>query len=88
MLELCVKVEAVQPMRTFTNGNGENVSVLDLEVSKGRDRFIVTAFDKTALQLKESQPIVGAYYYAEISFSVNGTEKRFQFARLLSLTEF
>lgn len=88
MLELLVRVEAVQPMRTFTNGNGENVSALDLEVSKGRDRFVVTAFDKTALQLKESNPVVGAYYWAEVNFSVNGTEKRFQSVRLVSLSEF
>lgn len=88
MLELLVKVEAVQPMRTFNASNGEEVSALDVEVTKGRDRFVVTAFDKTALQLKENLPIVGAYYWAEISFSVSGSEKRFLSARLVSLSEF
>lgn len=88
MLELLVKVEAVQPMRTFAAGNGEMVSALDLEVSKGRDRFVVTAFDKTALQLKEKLPVVGAYYWAEVGFVVSGTDKHFQSARLYSLSEF
>lgn len=88
MLELLVKVEVVQPMRTFAAGNGETVSALDLEVTKGRDRFVVTAFDKTALQLKETPPVVGAYYWAEINFAVSGTEKRFQSVRLVSLSEF
>lgn len=88
MLSFLVKVEAVQTVRTFTAGNGETVTALDLEVSKGTDRFTVTAFDKTALQLKDNLPIKGAYYWADLAFSVNGTEKRFQSVRLVSLSEF
>lgn len=88
MLSFLVKVEAVQPMRTFASSNGENVSALDLEVSKGNDRFVVTAFDKTALQLNEKLPIIGAYYWVVLSFSVRGTDKRFLSARLVELYEF
>lgn len=88
MLEFLVKVEGVHPARTFVDGKGEIVSALDLEVSKATDRFVVTAFDKTANQLKEKPPVVGAYYWAAIGFSVSGTDKRFLSARLVSLSEF
>lgn len=88
MLNFLVKIEEVHDFRTFTSGNGETITALDLEVSKGNDRFTVTALDKTALQLKGNLPIKGAYYWVDLAFSVNGSEKRFQSVRLVSLSEF
>lgn len=87
MIQL-VKVESVSEVRTFTNGNGEQATVIDLELSKGSERFICSAFDKTVTAIQNLKLVAGVIVWADLRFSVTGKDKKFQNVRVQSINLF
>lgn len=87
MLQL-VKVESVSDVRTFTNGNGEQTTAIDLELSLGSERYICSAFDKTVTAIQNLKLVAGALVWAELHFSVSGKDKKFQSVRVQSVNLF
>lgn len=85
---LLVKCEKVGEVRSFQNGRGEQVTAMDLEFSQGTEGMLVTAFDKVVTAVQSAKPVAGAYYWIDVHFSINGTEKRFQSVRLTSISAF
>lgn len=87
MIQL-VKVESVSEVRTFTNGNGEQTTAIDLELSKGSERFICSAFDKTVTAIQNLKLVAGVIVWADLHFSVTGKDKKFQNVRVQSINLF
>lgn len=83
---LLAKCEKVGEVRSFQNGRGEQVTAMDMEFSVGAETFLVTAFDKVVTAVQAGKPAVGALYWIDVHFAVNGTEKRFQSVRLTSIS--
>ena len=87
-MEFLVKISKVGEVYNFTSQNGEAISKIDIEMLHGKNSIIATAFDKVALQIGQNKPVVGEYWWADISMNISGTEKRFQNVRINSLSVF
>lgn len=87
MLQL-VKVESVSEVRTFVNGNGEQATAIDLELSQGNERFVCSAFDKTVTAIQNLKIVAGVLVWADLHFAVSGKDKRFQSVRVQSINLF
>ena len=87
MLQL-VKVESVSEVRTFVNGNGEQATAIDLELSQGSERFVCSAFDKTVTAIQNLKIVAGVLVWADLHFGVSGKDKKFQSVRVQSINLF
>lgn len=87
MLQL-VKVESVSEVRTFTNGNGEQTTAIDLELSLGSERYICSAFDKTVTAIQNLRIVAGVFVWVDLHFTVSGKDKKFQSVRVQSINLF
>lgn len=87
MWVLC-KITNVGEVSKIPTEKGEEISKIELQLTGCGDNFIVAAFDKAALEIAANKPVVGAYYWTDLTFSVSGKEKKFQNVRLNRLTAF
>ena len=86
-MQLIVRVIEVSPLVSFQSArSGETIQKVDVLLGYGRNRFLATAFDKLALYLSSAALDKSYFYVAELSFSVNGTERKFQSVRLNDLS--
>lgn len=84
---LIVRVIEVTPLVSFqSERSGETIQKVDVLLGIGRNRILATAFDKLALYLSSAALDKSYFYTAELSFSVNGTERKFQSVRLNDLS--
>ena len=87
-MEKRVKVLLQSGARTFAAQNGEQVTVVDVLLDDGLNRYIASAFDKEAKELSEN-PLVcqEREYVADLQMSVNKTQegKYFQKVKLLRI---
>ena len=54
----------------FTTSKGEKLPKIDLVLAQGKERLLVTAFDKLALIVKDVEYDAADVYVCDISFSV------------------
>ena len=87
-MEKRVKILLQSEKRSFTGQNGEQVTVVDVLLDDGLNRYIASAFDKEAKELSEN-PLVcqEREYVADLQMSVNKTQegKYFQKVKLLRI---
>lgn len=84
-MEIIAKVVEVGNPEVFTTSSGNTIQKVDVLLSQGYNQFIVTAFDKVAIDLQANKPIIGGIYLAEVSFGIGSSTKegkRFQNVRL------
>lgn len=87
MLVLC-KITNVGELSKIPTEKGEEITKIELQLTGSGDNFIAAAFDKTALEIASNKPAVGAYYWAYLTFTISGKEKRFQNVRINRLEAF
>lgn len=88
-MEIIVRVIEKGALEKFKGANsGEEVSKVDVTLGHGQNRIIATAFDKTALEIAAWEIDTSYIYVADISFSISGSERKFQNVRLNRLTSF
>ena len=88
-MEIIVRVIEKGALEKFRGAaSGEEVSKVDVTLGHGSNRIIATAFDKTALEIAATDIDTSYIYVADISFSVAGSERKFQNVRLNKLTAF
>lgn len=84
---LIVRVIEVSALESFqSERSGETIQKVDVLLGVGRNRFLATAFDKLALYLSSAALDKSYFYTADLSFSVNGTQRKFQSVRLNDLS--
>lgn len=87
MLLLC-KVTNVGEVTKITTERGEEISKIELQLTDSANTFIASAFDKVALEIAQKLPVVSAYCWVDLTFTVSGREKKFQNVRINCLTAF
>ena len=87
-MEKRVKILLQSEKRSFTGQNGEQVTVVDVLLDDGLNRYIASAFDKEAKELSEN-PLVcqEREYVAELQMMVNRSQegKYFQKVKLIRI---
>lgn len=87
MWVLC-KITNVGEVSKIPTERGEEISKIEVQLTGHGDNFLAAAFDKVAMEIASNKPAVGAYYWADLSFTISGKEKQFQNVRLNRLTAF
>lgn len=80
-MEVLCKVIEQSAERKAQTAQGE-VSVVDLTLASGGNRFIASAFGMEAVRIITAPLDKAAWYMCDLTFTISGTDRKFQSVRL------